>query len=906
MLRIAIALVSTVAMSAAASANAEAAQIAAQTASLAGQITDAQGGALVGATVTAVAESTGTGPLVAVTDAAGRYQFDRLTPDTFEVGAVLSGFRAERRTGVALAPGESRTLDLELGLAPFGQNVEVVGVSPLLGGGVTRSQVPAAVASISGAELAERQTASLADALNERFGAVTLEGATTNLFQPTLRFRGFSASPVLGLPQGVAVYQNGVRINEPFGDTVQFDLIPQFAVDHVQLTPGAEPTFGLNALGGALALRLKNGFDSQGFRGEVSGGSFGRVSTTADWGGSRGPWALYVGATRFDEDGWRVASPSTVTQTVADLAYRQGRVDAGMSFTYADSDLNGNAPAPIELLEVERSAVFTFPDNTENRLAFTQGRVDVVVSSTWSLQGTAYYRDLDRQTSNGDEADFRLCDDDSLPLGAPANTLCFGVGDDDDDGDAPDTLETSLTVEATEGDDEMGPPTEQLPLVDTRDTGRFITTDDAEGNAAFNRTTTRAQGYGGTVQATSSSALHGHPHVLTLGVSADLADVDFASDSEVGTLTLDRTVAGSSLFAGVYGRAPDDQFNTALDTANRAVGVYFSDTLSLTDRIHTTVSGRVNVAQIEIVDRLGTSLNGDHHFSRFNLGVGAVYQLTDAMSVFGRYAESNRAPTAAELSCADPDEPCRVPNAFVSDPPLTQAVARSVEGGFRGGAQVTERGRVDWSIAAYRTGITDDILFVASPTLIGAGFFQNAGDTLRVGMDAELSGQLDRVGWYASYGLIQGTFESRLELPGNAEVNAATTDAGTVVVDPGDRLPGLPRHSFKAGARVEVLAGWDVMFENVRASSRVFVGDEGNDLAPVPGYTVANVRSTYRLTDRIEVFARIENLFDSEFSTFGVLAELEVFLSEVPNADDPRFLSPGNPRSGFAGLRIRF
>ncbi len=880
-----------------------------QTAVLEGQVTDAQGGALVSATVTAAATSSErAGPVVALTDTTGRYQFGALAPDTYEVVVVLSGFRTERRSGVVLAPGVSHTLDIELALAPFGQSVDVVGVAPLLGGGVTRSQVPAAVASLTGDELAERQTASLADALNERFGAVTLEGATTNLFQPTLRFRGFTASPVLGLPQGVAVYQNGVRINEPFGDTVQFDLIPQFAVDQVQLTPGAEPTYGLNALGGALALRLKNGFDNSGFRGEVSGGSFGRLSTTADWGGNRGPWAVYVGTTRFDEDGWRVASPSTVTQAVADLAYREGRVDAGLSFTYADSDLNGNAAAPIELLAVDRSAVFTFPDNTANRLAFMQGRINVTVSPTWSVQATGYYRDLDRQTLNGDEANFRVCDDDSLPVGAPANTLCIGVGarDEDDDGDAPDTMETSLTAEGSDSDDEMPTTAGEFPLVDARDPGRFITEDDTEGNAAFNRTTTRAQGYGATVQATAASSPYGHSHVLTLGASADLADVDFASDSEVGTLTYDRTVVGSSLFAGVFGRAPDDQFNTALTTANRAVGFYFSDTLSLTEKVHTTVSGRVNLARIEIADRLGTSLNGQHDFSRFNVGVGAVYELTDAMSVFGRYAESNRAPTAAELSCADPAEPCRVPNAFVSDPPLEQPVARSVEGGFRGRVQMADRGRIDWSIAAYRTGITDDILFVASPTLIGTGFFQNAGDTLRVGVDAELSGEIDRVGWYVSYGLIQGTFESGLELPGNAEVNSATTDSGAVVVEPGDRLPGLPRHSFKAGASLVVRTGWDVTFENVAASSRVFVGDEGNDLAPVPGYSIANVRSTFRLTDKVDVFARLENLFNSEFETFGVLAELEVFLSEAPNADDPRFLSPGNPRSGFVGLRVRF
>ena len=674
--------------------------------------------------------------------------------------------------------------DVQLGLAPFAQQVDVVGVGPTPGSGVDRDRVPATVSVVTAAELEDRHAASLADALHEQLGSVTLEGATTNLFQPTLRFRGFTASPLLGLPQGVAVYQNGVRINEPFGDTVQFDLIPQFAVDQVQLSAGAEPTYGLNALGGAMVLNLKNGFEHTGFRGEFSAGSFDRYTATAEWGANNGPWAVYLGATRFDETGWRVASPSEVTQAVADVAYRDETIDAGVSFTYADSRLNGNAPAPVELLDAARSAVFTYPDTTENRLGFVQGRFDVAVSPTWSVQVTGYYRDLERRTLNGDEAEFEECDDDFLPFGAPAGTLCFGADDDDDDDeeeegenghdDGDDDDNGAMGFAAMDDDDngagdhgDDDDDDEARPLVDVT-TGRFITEDDAEGNAAFNRTTTRSKGYGATVQAVAATDVGAGENVLTLGVSADLADVGFTSTSEVGSLTRDRTVTGSGLLAGIYGEAPDDLFNTGLDTANSAVGLYFSDTLSFTERTHLTVSGRFNHARIEIADRLGTSLDGEHSFSRFNVGTGLVHQFGDAVSVFGRYGESNRAPTAAELSCADPAEPCRVPNAFISDPPLEQAVARSVEGGLRGRAGDGSAWRLNWSVAVYHTAIADDILFVASPELIGTGYFQNAGDTRRIGLDAELNGQVRRLGWYAGYGLVDATFRSPLELPGDA------------------------------------------------------------------------------------------------------------------------------------------
>ena len=853
----------------------------AQTATLEGRVTDQQGAAVAGVAVTATAP--GREPLAVTTDGTGMYRLTALAPGTYALSISMPGFRTEQRAALAVAAGETLRVDVRLGLAPFAQQVDVVAIAPTPGRGIDRGRIPATVSVISAAELEDRQVSSLSDALNEQFGSVTLEGTTTNLFQPTLRFRGFTASPLLGLPQGVAVYQNGVRVNEPFGDTVQFDLIPQFAVGQIQLSAGTEPTYGLNALGGALVLNLKNGFNHTGFRGEFSGGSFERYAATAEWGANAGPWAVYFGATRFDESGWRSASPSKVTQAVADVAYRDETIDAGVSFTYADSSMNGNGPAPVELLDADRSAVFTYPDITDNRLGFAQGRFDLTVSPTWSVQVTGYYRDLDRKTLNGDEAEFEACDDDFLPPGAPIGTLCFGADDDDADEDE-----------------------EAHPLVDLRN-GRFITEDDTEGNAANNRTTTRSAGYGATLQATAAAAFGGgRENVLTLGASADLADVGFTFTSEVGALTPDRGVTGSGLLAGIYGQAPDDQFNTGLDTANRAFGLYFSDTLSLTEQTHLTVSGRFNHARIEIADRLGTSLDGEHAFSRFNVGAGAVHQFSDAVSLFGRYGESNRAPTAAELSCADPAEPCRVPNAFLSDPPLEQAVARSVEAGLRGRVLKASRRRVNWSVAVYHTAIADDILFVASHELIGSGYFQNAGDTRRVGFDAELNGRVDRLGWYASYGLVDATFQSPLDLPSDEKVNAAATAGGFVAVEPGDRMPGIPRHSFKAGIRYALTDAWDVMLETITASSRVFVGDEGNDQAELAGYGITNLRSVYRAGDHVELFLRIDNLFDKHYATFGALAELELFLSEVPGASDPRFVAPGAPRSGFGGVRLRF
>ena len=899
-----------------------AASATAQTGSLTGTVTDAQGAATPGATVTA--EPALGSAVSATTDMAGGYLL-ALNPDTYSVTFTLSGFETQRREGVQVTAGETSVVDVMLPLAAITEQVDVVAVTPLPGVGVDRDRLAAAITVIDGGDLAARGAASMADALNERLGAVTLEGTTTNLFQPTLRFRGFAASPLIGLPQGIAVYQNGVRINEPFGDTVQFDLMPQFALDRLQFTAGSDPAYGLNALGGALSLGLKNGFDNSGFAGEFSGGAFGRLTATAEYGARNESWALYAGATHFAEEGWRVASPSEVTQAFADVGYRAGTVDAGVSFTYADTSLNGNAPAPVELLEVDRSAVFTFPDTTENRLGFVQGRANVAASDVWSVQVTGYYRDIDRRTLNGDEAEFGVCDDDALPAGAPAETLCFGADDDDDDNghhddddnghhddddgrhhadDDDDDDSHGDDDEDDHGDDDDHDGEEEAtPLVDLV-TGRFITSLEAAGDGAYNRTTTLAQGYGATVQATATTGAGARDNVFVVGVSADLADVAFESSSEAGSLTPERGVSGSGLLTSLYGLGGDDLFNTKLETANRAFGLYVSDTLSLSGQVHITLSGRYNRAGIDIADQLGTSLDGSHAFGRFNPAVGAVFQADESTSFFARYSESNRAPTAAELSCADPAEPCRVPNAFVSDPPLEQAVARSFDVGIRGRWQA-DSGRGEWSVAAYRTRIDDDILFIASPELIGTGYFQNAGATARSGLDVELSGSVARTGWYLSYGLVDATFESPLVLPSDEEINDAATDDG-VAVAPGDRLPGIPRHSLKAGVRQDVTDAWNVALETLVSSSRFFVGDEGNDQIPLAGYGVVNLRSSYRFDSGVELFARIENLLDARYATSGVLAELEVFLHEVPDAGDPRFIGPGMPRAAFGGVRVRF
>ena len=96
------------------------------------------------------------------------------------------------------------------------------------------------------------------ETLQQRIPGVISNNVQGNDFATDLRYRGFSASPVQGTPQGLAVYLQGVRVNEAFGDTVNWDLIPTIAIGRADVWTN-NPAFGLNALGGAISFQSAKG-----------------------------------------------------------------------------------------------------------------------------------------------------------------------------------------------------------------------------------------------------------------------------------------------------------------------------------------------------------------------------------------------------------------------------------------------------------------------------------------------------------------------------------------------------------------------------------------------------------------------------------------------------------------------
>jgi len=262
--------------------------------------------------------------------------------------------------------------------------VEIIAAAPLAASGIDRNKVPAPGWSIDSVQLRAAGPASLTGTLERLVPGIAVNDVSGSPFQPDLQFRGFAASAVLGTPAGIAVYQNGARINEAFGDTVNWNLVPDFAVRRADLLT-ADPVFGLNALGGALALEMKNGFNFQQNRLELAGGSFARGEATFEQGIQSGALASYIGGHLANDGGYRQQSSARIGQLYGDLGAETDQVALHVSFTGSADAIHAVGPTPVELLASDRSAVFTFPQGNRNKLAFVTGTGKVKTSDTLAI-----------------------------------------------------------------------------------------------------------------------------------------------------------------------------------------------------------------------------------------------------------------------------------------------------------------------------------------------------------------------------------------------------------------------------------------------------------------------------------------------------------------------------------------
>ncbi|MCP4598640.1 TonB-dependent receptor, partial [Neptuniibacter sp.] len=724
------------------------------------------------------------------------------------------------------------------------------------------------------------QALNLAEHLRFNFSSVTINEAVNNPYQPDVQYRGFTASPLLGLPQGVSVYVNGVRFNEPFGDTVNWDLIPEGALGSVALFAGSNPVFGQNTLGGALSLQVKNGFDHAGSQIESSIGEDGRFNLELQTAGNDGEFGYYVIGNYFEEDGWRDHSPSEVQQALANLTWRSEGSSLNLTVAGADNKLIGNGAAPMELLEAQgRESIYTQPDQTESKFAFITLGGDTWIDDETQVAGSVYYRRNKINTLNGDDSDYEECDvnaDNEYDEDGAYESLCEFEGEDEDDA-SPEDFEP---IEFVGYDDTP------LELIDDD-----LEADDLDGT--LNTSETIQESMGLASQVTFLGDLNGKENQLTVGFSYDYADIDFKSNTEFAELrndsiTDDRGVTGVGL--------SDAESVVELETDTHNAGFFLTDTITINDKVDLTVAARYNYTRIEMVGigEHNLDLTGTHTFKRLNPSVGATYQVSPDVTFYGSYSESNRAPTPAELSCADPEDPCKLPNGFVADPPLDQVVAKTFEFGLRG-----SNNGYRWNAGVFHTMNHDDIIFQNAGTLTSEGFFDNVGKTRRMGVELAANKRYDNLTLGVAYSYLDATFRTKFD-----SVSANNPLGNSRPVEAGDKIPGLPEHNIKLLADWTVTPKFNLGAEVTYQSSQYFRGDEANENDKVDGFTLVNLRGTYQVADNVEVFARVDNVFDKEYETFGIYGEPDEVLGD--DFEDPSFVGPGKPRTGVIGIRAKF
>jgi outer membrane receptor protein involved in Fe transport len=736
--------------------------------------------------------------------------------------------------------------------------------TPIAGSGKDPEKVPASVNLVNANQIKQTGSLNISDALQKYVPGIIVNEVAGNPFQPNVQFRGFVASPVAGTPQGLAVYQNGVRVNEAFGDTVNWDLIPTAAIRSVTVVTN-NPAFGLNALGGAVNVQMKDGFNYHGAEIDTMGGSFGRIQSSAQWGKQLDNFAVYGALEALHDGGFRNFSASDVRRFYGDVGYRNDASEFHLNMGAADNKFGATATVPIELLQQYWGATYTTPQTTENRVGYVNLTGKVEATPNWTIEGAAHVRIFDQKVVDGNPTG-------TQPCAADPTLLCFGNG--------------STPANGLNG----------AQLVNPFDPNAALGEKD--------RNTTRSTTTGVSLQATNTDRLFGHPNHFTVGASFDSSITRFSASAELGTIGPNFVVSGSRIFLGQSGD-PVSIGPVELRTTNQYSGLYALDTFDVTEAFSITGGGRDNVANIRLEDQIGSALNGQDTYTRFNPIIGGTYKITPGLTAYAGYSEANRAPTPLELGCADPAHPCIIAAFLVSDPALKQVVSRTVEAGLRGSKDLNI-GTLGWKLGGFRADNSDDILAIPSPVLQGFGYFQNVGSTRRQGIEAEVNLKSSTMQLYASYALVDARFLDALQVGSNSPFADA---GGNVQILPGNRIPAIPRNRIKAGIDYSLTDAFKVGGDAFFVSSQYFVGDESNQAPRLPSYAVFNLHASYQIDKTFQIYARADNILDNRYATYGTFFNT----SAVPNFanggapfTDPRSLSPARPRAFYAGLKATF
>lgn len=787
---------------------------------------------------------------------------------------------------------------------------------------------PTPLASSAGGEGTQRATAAdiaathaldLTDYLNRKLGSVYINATQGNPLQPDINYRGYTASPLLGTPQGLSVFLDGVRQNQPFGDVVSWDLIPRDAIAEVALVPGSNPLFGRNTLGGALAIRTKNGRDDPGTAVEADYGSFRRWRIQAETGGSRGDVDWFLTANHFQEHGWRDSSPSDADQAFARVGWSSGPGAVALTSSFTDSDLNGNGLQEMRLLRQDYASVYTKPDNTKNRAYAATLVAHHDLSDRITVAANAYYRHIRTATFNGDINDDSLGESLYQPNAAERAVLAAAGYE-----SVPASGETQANT----------------PFPKYRCIADILLNSEPNEkcDGLANTSLTRQHVYGGSAELVWAEPIGGMANRLTLGAAWEGSRAHFVQASRFGYLTPDRgvvTVDGPGAFADGT-QDSEEAFDARVDLIGRtdALGLFATDTLALARALDLTLSARYDRTVIRNSDRISPgggpgSLDGRDRYGHFNPAATLSFHVDDALRAYVTLSQGSRAPSAIELGCADPDNPCRLPNALAGDPPLKQVVTRTGEVGANGRLA---GGRIGWSLAAFRADNHQDILFVTDDAS-GFGYFRNFGRTRRQGIEIGLDGRAGRLTLTAHYTYLDATYRSAETVDGSgnsANDGPAPGFEGDIAITKGDRIPLVPRHLFKAGAALALTRQLTLSGDLLAQSGMIARGNENGRhradgiyyLGPgnSPGYATVDFTIEWRPAPSLKLFAQLNNAFDSHYDSSAQISPTgfdaagnfvaRPFAAPVIDGERPlvssTFYAPGAPRAIWVGARVSF
>jgi outer membrane receptor protein involved in Fe transport len=723
------------------------------------------------------------------------------------------------------------------------QQVDVIGTSPMPGLGVDRNLLPYASQTARRDAIDQAQAENLTDFLSRRMAGMQVNDIQGSPFQADLTFRGYRASGLLGASQGLSVYLDGVRINEPFGDVVNWDMVPEFALQSLTVLPGANPSFGLNTLGGAIVLQTADGRSAPGLRGELGLGSDGRQRIDMALGSQHGDgWHSYLGGTAFDEDGWRDHSPGKQALLMAKLGRSQGATDWTLGLLAGRSTLVGNGLLPAvtlhddgplpDLYANSRRAVYSHPDRTENRLTQLALNVSHDLASGGRLQALAYARHSDRDTVNGDGAE------------------------------AIDPSEPDL-------------------------------------NAALNTTATTQKAWGLAL----SLARRSGAHQWQVGATADASRVTYRQQEQEGRFDdsrgvtagdeaaeLSASVVGESTHLGLY----------ATDTWQLATGTHLTGTLrynrSRVSNTLSTVDDITGVLEDKPYERFT--------YTSANPALGITQQLASGLTLFGNLARNTRVPTVIELGCADPDEPCRLPAGLQSDPYLKQVRALGGELGLRWRPTPGQRLELSLYRTDNHDDIVFGSVSATSQLGYFQNFERTRHQGLDASWQAQLGAVALSAGYshlqatYEAYGILRMGERNVAITPGT---RMAGLPRHTAKVAADWTLGG----GWSVGADLQAVSSRGVqgnedglLEDGASESQRLSIPGYGllhlrMAWQATPALTVI-ARVNNALDRGYESYGALaETVFDAQGGYTG-------------NEEDAMFVAPGAPRSLFVGLRLRF